>query len=422
MIAITHTPEAGTILEGSTKGDGTNHIFNSGGRHWRWSRNLGAWYIPRSRDTAAHIALITQTAEQLRAVGHDVVVAIKGGHRSTIDVESDRAERQQDRAQALTAKAERRTAAAHTAHDHARQLADQVPFGQPILVGHHSEGRMRRHAQRIHAAMDATVKAATLAEQTQRRAAVAATGTAAKYHPVTVANRIGTLTAERNRITRHLDGHTRTVAVMNDGTRHVETTPAATGTYRGQLTERLAVITDQQTYWQRIREQQITDGEVTGHGPATINKGDAVQIRGRWYEVVRVNKKTVTVPAASARGPKPPRTTRSPATDVRLTSCSPRRAPHQRRARRHDLPGQCRRPRACLHPRTENHRKGHHHHAGECGAAGIPRLLQALTDPAGRPFTPRTHKDCPGNGGHLIADTYLPCCLEPNIHEHPARA
>ena len=38
---------------------------------------------------------------------------------------------------------------------------------------------MLRHAQRIHATMDATVQAATVAEETRRRAQVAAVGTAA---------------------------------------------------------------------------------------------------------------------------------------------------------------------------------------------------------------------------------------------------
>ena len=156
---------------------------------------------------------------------------------------------------------------------------------------------MRRHAQRIHTAMDATVHAATLAEETQRRAQVAATSTNAAYHPVTVANRIRTLTAEQGKITRSLDGHTRTIAVMPDGTRHVETTQPATGAYRDKLTERLTVVTDQLAYWVGIRDQQLTDGTATGYGPASINKGDAVRIRGQWYEVARVNKKTVTVPS-----------------------------------------------------------------------------------------------------------------------------
>ena len=83
MIAITHTPAAGTLLDGTAKGDGTNHILNSDGRRWRWSRTLGAWYLPRSRDAAPQTWLITTTAENLRAAGHTVTVTIQSGQRST---------------------------------------------------------------------------------------------------------------------------------------------------------------------------------------------------------------------------------------------------------------------------------------------------------------------------------------------------
>ena len=297
MITITHTPATGTLLEGTTKGDGTNQLLRAGGLHWRWSAHLGAWYLPRTRDTAPQTAVITATAETLRTAGHTVTVTIHTGHRSTAEVEADRAERQQDRADALAAKASRQADAARAAHEHARQLTEHIPFGQPILVGHHSEGRMRRHAKRIHAAMDATVQAATEAEETQRRAQVAQIGTDARYNPVTIANRITRLTAEHARITRQLNGHTRTVAVSTDGTRHIETTTPASGQHHDRLTQRLAHITGQLTYWQAIRQEQITTGTATGHGPATIHKGDTVQIRGRWYTVVRANKKTVTVPS-----------------------------------------------------------------------------------------------------------------------------
>jgi hypothetical protein len=126
---------------------------------------------------------------------------------------------------------------------------------------------------------------------------VAAVGTDARYHPVTVANRIQKLTADRNRITRLLDGHVRTLAVPGDGTRHTETTAPATGPFRDRLTARLAEVTDQLTYWEGIRDQQITTGAAAGHSQATIHPGDAVRIRGRWYPVVRANRKTVTVPS-----------------------------------------------------------------------------------------------------------------------------
>ncbi|MGH7327645.1 MAG: DUF3560 domain-containing protein, partial [Polyangiaceae bacterium] len=32
----------------------------------------------------------------------------------------------------------------------ARERADRIPFGQPILIGHHSEKRHRRDLERIH--------------------------------------------------------------------------------------------------------------------------------------------------------------------------------------------------------------------------------------------------------------------------------
>jgi len=89
MIAITHTPADGTILDGTSKGDGTNHLLKP--LTWRWSRQLAVWYLPASRDTAPRTAVITGTAEKLRAAGHEVIVAIDGRHRDPEVVEADRA-------------------------------------------------------------------------------------------------------------------------------------------------------------------------------------------------------------------------------------------------------------------------------------------------------------------------------------------
>ena len=41
MIAITHTPTDGTILEGTTRGDRTNQLLKP--LTWRWSRRLAVW-------------------------------------------------------------------------------------------------------------------------------------------------------------------------------------------------------------------------------------------------------------------------------------------------------------------------------------------------------------------------------------------
>jgi len=42
-------------------------------------------------------------------------------------------------------------------------LADSIPLGQPILVGHHSERRARRDVERIHTGMDKACELANLA-------------------------------------------------------------------------------------------------------------------------------------------------------------------------------------------------------------------------------------------------------------------
>ncbi len=59
--------------------------------------------------------------------------------------------------------AEGRKAKSAQAFGAAHRLADGIPFGQPILVGHHSEKRARRDAERIRGAMDRGVESQRMA-------------------------------------------------------------------------------------------------------------------------------------------------------------------------------------------------------------------------------------------------------------------
>lgn len=58
--------------------------------------------------------------------------------------------KQQARKDRYLAKAQSLTEQADTAHDRARTMAESIPFGQPILIGHHSEKRDRNFRNRIH--------------------------------------------------------------------------------------------------------------------------------------------------------------------------------------------------------------------------------------------------------------------------------
>lgn len=83
--------------------------------------------------------------------------------------QEDKRERLQQRAAGKRAESDRRFGAA-------RATADAIPFGQPILVGHHSEKRARRDADKIHNNMRAGVDAAKEAESLEQRAAAVGTG------------------------------------------------------------------------------------------------------------------------------------------------------------------------------------------------------------------------------------------------------
>lgn len=65
-------------------------------------------------------------------------------------VVSNYQERLEDRAAYYEDKARAATASANATHQRARDMASVIPFGQPILVGHHSEQRDRRYRDKIH--------------------------------------------------------------------------------------------------------------------------------------------------------------------------------------------------------------------------------------------------------------------------------
>lgn len=295
MLFITHDRSGGTLIGGTSRGDGTNLALKACG--WRWSGQLGSWYLPRSRDCAANIAVIDHTVRALAAAGLQVTVTIHDDARPTSAIEADRIERQAERADRLATSAAKLAADAADADRAAHEIADRVPLGQPVLIGHHSESRMRRHYDTVHNAQRRAVDLGDRADDAATAAAAASITTGGRYNPVTVAARIERLEADVRATDRALDGYTRTYHVDRDGTRHDENFPAASGEHRGQLTTRRAELADQLTYWQQIHAEQLADSTAAAYRPDTITKGDAVRIRGTWYEVVRVNRKTVTVPS-----------------------------------------------------------------------------------------------------------------------------
>lgn len=79
-------------------------------------------------------------------------------------------ERREARAERLRGWADKRDDKAAGAFDAADSIAERFPFGQPILVGHHSEGRARRDQDRITTNMRRGIENTRKADQMRERA------------------------------------------------------------------------------------------------------------------------------------------------------------------------------------------------------------------------------------------------------------
>jgi hypothetical protein len=104
-VTITHTHETGSLVSGTSRGDGSAEILKGFG--WKWGRSIDVWYLPMSRDRLPKTYLIERTAAELRNAGFEVTVTVEVLFRATVDVEADKISRQADRTAALEAKAER---------------------------------------------------------------------------------------------------------------------------------------------------------------------------------------------------------------------------------------------------------------------------------------------------------------------------
>jgi hypothetical protein len=288
-LTITHTHEEGTLIEGTSRGDGTADVLKAQG--WRWGRSISAWYVPHSRDRLPNLGKIQRTAAALRAAGFTVDTSISTEIRPTAEVEAGKIERQADRVDALDAKAERKTAAENAADERAAAALRRLPEGgEPIKIGHHSEGRHRNAIAKAHTAMSRSVEATRDAEHARGRADAARITTDARYSPVTVANRIEKLGAELRKLERSI-----TEDVYDRGRGYLP----ATAEQQARRAERAAPYIeekrDQIAYWEGVRAEQVATGRATGYDRTNVQKGDHVKIRGSWRRVVRVNPKTVSV-------------------------------------------------------------------------------------------------------------------------------
>jgi hypothetical protein len=82
-------------------------------------------------------------------------------------------EKKQQRIERLRDRADKARDRSTSLYEQGMGALRQIPFGQPILVGHHSEGRDRRYRARAGAKIDRSIEESNKAEYYERRAEAA---------------------------------------------------------------------------------------------------------------------------------------------------------------------------------------------------------------------------------------------------------
>lgn len=290
-LTICHDYEGGTTVVGTERNSPAHHAIKAN-RSWTWSRYAGAWLLRSSRHRRPKLGDIALMERTLTGLGYTVTREIDEAMPSVEQQEDDLAERMEDRADGLAAAADRRGAASASRRDAADRVFGNIPFGQPMMPDHHSYGADRNRREKARNNLGKSFELADQAANLSSQAETAAAHMGARHNPVTVGNRIETLQAERRRVDRRLDGEGRF-----DGGK-------PEGAARERLLADAAELDEKIEYWQGVYAKLQAEGKASTAGPDNVKVGDWVRVRGVWYRVRRVNKKSVSVPSAVIRGPQ----------------------------------------------------------------------------------------------------------------------
>lgn len=140
---------------------GSQYLGHEGEMHT--FRGEGRPAEPQPKPTLAPAAKFEAQAAERKP---EAPAAAHRGREDYQERREARIDRLHARAESKAGEAESRMAAFHGIHEH-------IPMGQPILVGHHSEGRHRRDLERASAHADAALKAQTEARKLEERARAA---------------------------------------------------------------------------------------------------------------------------------------------------------------------------------------------------------------------------------------------------------
>lgn len=295
-ITIRHTHQDGTLVHGSSKGDGVYELIGPRtAARFKFFPSIRMIGIPQSRDHLAKRWQIDQARKALEAAGFKVRVEIDDAPRDVTQVKADRADRLDARADRLTVKAQRAAAEGEARHAAADAISERFAGGQPILVGHHSERRARKDHERMEGHDRAANAAYKKAEWASQAARVVGREDARRERPDVVIRRIDKTEADLRKTQHQIDG----TRPANDwrGAYYAPDAKPATGGWLEQLQARKTYLEHQLAADRALLAEHEANGYVR-LDRTTVHKGDTVFwsiIRQDSATVTRTNPKTVTL-------------------------------------------------------------------------------------------------------------------------------
>lgn len=217
---------------------------------FRWARFNKVWY---SKGYSYQVDLANELAEYGGEIGEPLSFAEKMERK--IEWAASRVERFGELATKAEAKSDQ-------LFNEAQKMADIIPLGQPILVGHYSEGRDRRYRDRIHNKFGKGVEESKKAEYYSQRAAASSDFEDRTFNLGTTLRRIEKLEA----------------AIRSNNTSE---------RYKAKFQEEV-------DYWKGVVKQHEAAG-LKVWGKADFKVGEEIVAHGTKARIRRVNPKSLSV-------------------------------------------------------------------------------------------------------------------------------
>ncbi|WP_433463927.1 DUF3560 domain-containing protein [Spirillospora sp. CA-128828] len=334
MLVISHTLETGTVVYGTDRNDGTGPIIKKTG--FRPSQNLAEhpeygsayWYVASTRRRRAKTDYIDRCAAALRDAGHQIRVEIDNTTLPTTSfaqLEQERYERAEERADRFTTFADNAAAQGTRAIEQVDQDRKQIPLGQPHLIGHHSYNKTVRQEQQRNAREQRGLEHVRRGRRWRQRADAAERFQSGRQAIGTTQRRIERLEAEIRAHDRFLAGRLEHweitittgstgeygislderlarrppgshVLSLDEGRNVAEVLIAVGPQARAEIQAQITLLTEEVDYWRNHVAALQADQGMKVWSKSDFVRGDLIQCGGqRWYEIVRVNPKTLSV-------------------------------------------------------------------------------------------------------------------------------